>query len=100
MLGYHKARPIQISVHPTKQLALSFSERDCFIWETDTWAISKKLEGESGGFQWARFSPSGKYITTSFMDSSVYIFVILIDVIGLYLGRRFIWTEMETIAGY
>lgn len=61
-----------VSVHPEKQLALSFSRRDCFLWDTDSWKIVKKLEGDSHArFLQANFSPDGQYITTAFEDASL-----------------------------
>ncbi|KAI9105257.1 hypothetical protein DFS34DRAFT_598702 [Phlyctochytrium arcticum] len=69
--AYHNCEPHQLSVHPTKPLAISTSLSEGIIWDTELWERKRLLVGAQNPIQQAMFSPDGSTIITGFTDSSI-----------------------------
>jgi WD40 repeat protein len=71
--AFHQSGPTQISVHPTKPLAISSGFTEAVLWDTESWERKRLLEGgDHQGLQQATFSPDGMMLCASFVDGSVY----------------------------
>ncbi|KAI9136457.1 hypothetical protein BKA69DRAFT_1170674 [Paraphysoderma sedebokerense] len=72
--SHHTQNPTTISTHPSLPLALSTSQSEVILWDTNKWTRKRVLTGaQSVGVRQASFTPDGSKIISSFLDNSLLI---------------------------
>lgn len=73
----HHNPPRNLSIHPTRPLALSTSSSESVLWDTEKWERIRVLTGTNGaGMQQASFSPDGICIIAAFTDGNIFFWTI------------------------
>ncbi|TPX40312.1 hypothetical protein SeMB42_g04226 [Synchytrium endobioticum] len=70
--AHHLSKPRHISTHPTESLAITSSDTEAILWQTETFTQKRVLMGAASvGVQQACFDPTGVSILGHFSDGSV-----------------------------
>jgi WD40 repeat protein len=73
---YHHSPPTNLSIHPTKAIAMSTSPTESILWNTETWERVRVLTGSASGVQQANFSADGTCIVAAFRDGSIFFWTV------------------------
>nr|KAJ3421654.1 TBC1 domain member 31 [Polyrhizophydium stewartii] len=72
----HMATPHHISVHPTRPLAITTSNTEAILWDTEDWERKRVMTSPTARVQQASFSHDGVSIIAAFEDGSIFFWTI------------------------
>ncbi|KAI8915528.1 hypothetical protein BC831DRAFT_432109 [Entophlyctis helioformis] len=73
---FHQSAAHHIAVHPTRPLAISTSNTEAILWDTESWERRRILVGSASGVQQVIFSKDGLSIVAAFEDGSIFFWMI------------------------
>ncbi|TPX37151.1 hypothetical protein SmJEL517_g01058 [Synchytrium microbalum] len=75
---HHMSEPTHISTHPTQPLAITTSDTEAILWETETFTRRRVLMGAASvGVQQACFDANGENIIGHFSDGAVMVWSVV-----------------------